>query len=423
LCPKEADIRIVDEYVEPIPFEEEFDVIGITANTCLAPRAYEIADAFMERGQTVVLGGIHPSLIPDEAKEHASSVVIGEAENTFPNLIDDFRRGKLAPIYRSEKHVDLASSPLPRWDLISTGSYSNLMIQSSRGCPYDCEFCSVKAFLGRKYRWKPIDAVMAEAKALEIFGKETLFWADDNLVANRKRILQLLKEINPLQIRFFAQVSIDLANDEELLSALARSGCKRVIIGFESLDQATLKSMKKGRSYNADLYEEQIRRIQATGIEVFGSFVFGFDGDREGVFEKTAGFIQNTGMSVAILNILTPYPGTDVYHRLEAEGRILNKDWSRYDGTKACFQPANMSPEELEEGYDWVRNRVFSYDSIFQRLEKLYRLWNETGVRKWDRISPILVNLESHAAAYGGPPFERSDDQDQTAAQDHGGHG
>ncbi|MHC4599915.1 MAG: B12-binding domain-containing radical SAM protein [Planctomycetota bacterium] len=408
LFPEDATVKIVDEYVSEIPFAEEWDLVGITSNTALAPRAYEIADRFRAKGCQVVLGGMHPSLLPDEAAEHADCVVIGEAEVAIPDLVSDWTMGSLKSRYTGAGYYDLSSPTNPRWDRVDLNAYSSVPIQTSRGCPYDCEFCTVKTFFGRKYRWKPIKAVVDEISTLLELGKNTLFFVDDNFLANRPRAMRLLAEVARLNVTFYSQVTLDLADDAELLEALASAGCKRVVIGLESLSNINLRQMKKGKIYRAETYSEKVRRIQNGGIEVQGSFMFGYDEDDPSVFQKTAEFIRETGMSIPILAIMTPHPGTDLCTRLEAENRILTRNWNLYDCTHVCFQPARMSPEELQEGYDWIRREVFSYDAIFERLESLWGSWNDKGLRHWDRISPLLVNLEAHSAAYGGPPFHES---------------
>ncbi len=403
LTPPEVEISITDENIEDINFDKDVNLVGITSNTFLAPRAYEIADEFRKRGITVVLGGIHPSMLPQEAIRHADAVVIGEAENIWARLIDDYKARKLQQFYKSSERPKLENQPIPRWDLLKNESYALPILQTTRGCPYDCEFCSVKAFLGKNYRYKPSSQAIREIKMLVSMGKKVLFFADDNFAGNKRHIKKLIVELASLKITYMCQVSIDIAKNDEILQLLAKSGCKRVIIGFESISQDNLKQIKKDKSYQAQEYMESIRRIQSYGIEIEGSFIFGCDFDDESVFEKTVNFINESGLSSVVLNILTPYPGTRLYKKLERESRLLHKDWTKYDNSHVCFRPKRMSPEALQNGYAWVRQQVYSYESIFGRLRKLWELWNENNVRLWDRISPILINLDANDVAFSYP--------------------
>jgi len=393
LTPEDVEIDITDENVEQIDFDKNVDLVGITCSTWLAPRAYEIADEFRRRGITVVLGGIHPSMLPYEAIEHADAVVIGEAENVWGNLIEDFRENRLRPFYKSSELPELENLPIPRWGLLKNEKYFYHTIQTTRGCPYDCEFCTVKAMFGRKYRYKPVKDTMKEVETLLDIEKKLFFFVDDNFIGNRKHTKDLLRELIPFKIVYFAEVSINLAKDDELLSLLAESGCRKVIIGFESLVSDNLKQMEKDKSYKAEQYAEDIMKIQSFGIEIQGSFMFGYDFDDETVFEKTVNFINNANLCAATLCILTPFPGTRLFQRFDREGRLLYNDWRKYDGRQVCFQPKLMSLEALQNGYNWTMQQVSSYESIFKRLRGVWDLWNKNNVRLQDRISPIIVNL------------------------------
>jgi len=393
LTPEDIEVSITDENIEQINFDKDVDLVGVTCNTWLAPRAYEIADEFRKRGVTVVLGGIHPSMLPYEAIQHADAVVIGEAENVWRNLIEDFRKNKLQLFYKSSQLSKLENLPTPRWDLLKNGKYFYHTIQTTRGCPYDCEFCTVKAMSGGKYRYKPVKDTIKEVETLLDIEKKLFFFVDDNFIGNRKHTKELLRELISLKIVYFAQVSINLARDEKLLSLLAGSGCRKVIIGFESLVSDNLKQMEKDKSYKVEQYAEEIMRIQSSGIEIQGFFMFGYDFDDESVFEEMLEFINSSYLSEAVLSILTPLPGTRLFQRFDKEGRLLYNDWRKYDGRHVCFKPKLMSPGALQNGYNWAMQQVNSYEAIFKRLRGVWNLWNKNNVRLQDRISPIIVNL------------------------------
>jgi radical SAM superfamily enzyme YgiQ (UPF0313 family) len=393
LTPEDIEVSITDENIEQINFDKDVDLVGVTCNTWLAPRAYEIADEFRKRGVIVVLGGIHPSMLPYEAIHHADGVVIGEAENVWRNLIEDFRKNKLQLFYKSSQLPKLENLPIPRWDLLKNERYFYHTIQTTRGCPYDCEFCTVKAMSGGKYRYKPVKDMIKEVETLLDIEKKLFFFVDDNFIGERKHTKELLRELVSLKIVYFAQVSINLAKDEELLSLLAESGCRKVVIGFESLVNANLRQMGKDKSYKIEQYAEDIMKIQSFGIEIQGFFIFGYDFDDETVFEKTVNFIKCTNLVLPNLSILTPLPGTRLFQRFDKEGRLLYNDWQKYDGRHVCFNPKLMSPGALKNGYNWAMQQVSSYEAIFKRLRGVWNLWNRNNVRSQDRISPIIVNL------------------------------
>jgi len=408
LTPPDIEVSITDENIEDVDFDNvDFDngvdLVGITSNTFLAPRAYEIADEFRTRGIAVILGGIHASMLPEEAIQHADAVVIGEAENVWTNLINDYRIGKLQQFYKSSERPKLENQPIPRWDLLKNERYVFHILQTSRGCPYDCEFCTVKAMNGKRYRFKPVKNVIREIEALISIQNKLIFFADDNFIGNRRHAKELLRELVSLKIVYFAQASLDITKDDELLQLLAESGCKRVLIGFESLSEANLEQMNKGKPNKVEEYAKDIQKIQSYGFEVQASFIFGYDFDNTSTFEKTANFINEANIASPVLNILTPFPGTRLFERLESEERLLHKDWMRYDSSQVCFKPKSMSPEALQNGYIWNRQQVYSYGSIFERLKGLWNLWNQTHARLQDRTTPIIGNLGGNDVAYSYP--------------------
>ncbi len=361
LTPKDVEVTIIDEHVDKIDFEKEVDLVGITSLTATAPRAYEIADEFRKRGIKVVLGGIHPSVVPQEAVQHADTVVIGEAENLWPQVIEDFTKERLKKFYQSSQKPSLKNLPLPRRDLLQGKRYlTKNFIQTTRGCPFDCDFCSVTTFFGKRHRFRPIGDVIKEIESLN--GNFTVF-ADDNVAAHTKYAKELFKALIPCKKRWFSQADLTMAQDEELLRLAAKSGCEGVYIGLESLSDIGLKKFKKQINF-----KEAINRFKSYGIRVEGSFIFGFDCDDKKVFEKTLKFAQELRLDAATFHLLTPLPGTKLYEKLEKENRIVERDWSKYDLSTVVFEPKQMTREELQEGVRWATQEFYSLFSITKRL-------------------------------------------------------
>ena len=372
LTPPDLEVILIDENVEPINFDEKVDLVGITSMTSLAPRAYEIADEFRCRGTKVVLGGIHASMLPEEAIQHADSVVIGEAEETWPQLIRDFKEDRLQKFYRSSTFPDLDNSPVPRWDLLKTGAYINHVLQVGRGCPYNCAFCSVTKFSGRRYRHKPVDRVLKEIDTLQEIDKDKrLFFADDNFLSIPAYSRDLLKLLIPYRIRWWCQASINRLKDDRLLELLRDSGCEVISVGFESTSPDTLDSLDKSAVNKAADYVQTVQKVNSYGLVLLGNFILGSDTDREDVFERTVEFITDANIPLASINILTPLPGTALYKRLQEEGRILHKDWWKYDFESICFRP-KMDSAALEHGRTWAHRQIYSYDELYQRFTTVW---------------------------------------------------
>lgn len=372
LTPGDVDIQIIDELVDEVDFDADVDLVGLSVLTPLAPRAYEIADRFRKRGIKVVLGGVHITMCPQEAALHADALVLGEAEETWPKLIEDFKKGRLQKIYRCLRPPDLKGLPLPRWDLLKMRYLPTYIVQTTRGCPFDCEFCAVTTFFGGKYRTRPIEEVVNEIKTL-IESKrqrsplgDIFFFTDDNIFSNPSYTKEWLKEITPFKIKWLCQAPITMAWDEELLKISAESGCIGALIGFETLSQKNIDKMGK-KINRVKEYEEAIKRIHSYGIKMIGSFMFGLDDDHKEIFERVVRFMEKNHIDVPGMGIATPYPGTRLYKRLKREGRIIKENWSDYDSAQAVFRPLHMTPEELDEGLAWTWKRSTSYLSIFKR--------------------------------------------------------
>ncbi len=366
LFPPDTDIRIINDSLDEINFDDRIDMVGISTITSTAPRAYEIADRFRKKGVPVILGGIHPTAMPREASLHADAVVIGEAEATMGRLLTDFRAGKLQKFYSSTERPSLINLPLPRKELLFGNKFYREMdlVQTTRGCPFGCDFCSVSDFYGRTYRTRPIADVIREVKLLK--NRAIVFFVDDNIAGRPDYAKQLFKALIPLKIRWFGQGSIIIARYRELLRLAAKSGCKGLFIGFESLSSDSLKQVHKVIN-RVDDYREGIKKIHDSGIGIIGAFIFGFDSDNEGVFEKTVDFIERNRIELASFSILTPLPGTHLYKQFDEQGRIFERNWEKYTCGEVVFKPTLLSVDQLQRGYYWARKQISSYRSIFKR--------------------------------------------------------
>jgi radical SAM superfamily enzyme YgiQ (UPF0313 family) len=370
--PDEWEVVLGDENMKPLDLGADVDLVGITAMTPQAPRAYEIAAAFRARGIPVVMGGFHASNLPQEALAHVDAVVVGEGDLVWPMLLADLSRGSLKPIYQSSAPLEMSKLPVARRDIFADMGYLlTNTIQTTRGCPYDCEFCSVTAFFGGKYRERPLEMVLGELEALKSSGS-FVFFVDDNLVSNRRYALNLFAGMRGMGLKWLSHAPIDFAQDLELMQAAGEAGCVGMFVGFESLSQETLTSIGK-KTNEASTYLAQAQTFRDHGIGILGSFVLGCDGDTPAVFEPLLKFCEKARLEAAIFPILTPYPGTRVRQRLEAEGRILSNDWGNYDMGHVNFVPRGMSAPELQEGHDWLNSSFYSFASMYRRIFKLHR--------------------------------------------------
>lgn len=364
LTPSSWDVEILDARVTPVDFTKKVDLVGITALTEEIPSAYTIADGFRKEGINVVMGGIHVSALPEEALKHADSVVIGEAKPVWVGLLQDVEEDKLKPLYRANSLIEMNNVPVPRRELLDRKMYTSFnTIQATRGCPFNCCYCAVTAFFGKKYRTRPIADVIDEIRA---FDTRDFFFVDDNIIGEPSYAKELFRALIPLQRLWGGQATVRIADDEELLSLYAQSGGKYAFIGFETLSQKNLKTLKK--SWNAtNRYEEAIIRIHKAGVNIVGSFIFGLDEDDATVFEETFHFIMENGIDAAQFHILTPFPGTELYNIMEKDGRIIERNWSKYHTGEVVFMPKKMSCDELQRGYWSTFRKTYTIWNIFKR--------------------------------------------------------
>ncbi len=371
--PAGVDVRIIDESVEPIDFTDIPDIVGITTMTATAPRAYDIADMYRSKGATVIMGGIHASMLPEEALGHCDCVVVGEAEKLWEEVVADASSGRLQGLYKQESFEDFARPLLPRRDLINQKRYwSANSVQTSRGCPHRCNFCSVTEFNGRKIRVRETDNVLAEVETImrgNFLRKRVVPFVDDNIAANPARAKELFKALIPMKILWGSQASITIARDEELVALAAESGCRFLFIGLETLSPGSIAEM--GKSQNViNEYEGALKLLKKYRIPVMGAFVFGFDGDDDQTFKETLDFAIENKIQVAQFANLTPYPGTRLYKQLLEEDRLIESVFWKDPAWEShvVYQPMKMAPQQLFDNTRQLHLDFYSYRSIFKRL-------------------------------------------------------
>lgn len=359
------DVRIIDETVEDIDFDIKADLVAITVLTLVARRSYEIAAEFSKRGAKIVMGGFHVHFFPDEVAKHADALVIGEAEGVWEQLLHDFLAGKMKERYQRDTPHSLVGLRIPRHDLVKREFYSlpNVM-ETARGCPNKCAYCAVTKYWGYRYRFRPVQEVIDEIRSMPPGG---IAFVDDNIIGSPSRAKELFTAMIPLKRKWSSQADLKLAKDPELLELCAKSGCQWIFMGIESVNAQNLKDVGKSRINKVDEYQESLRTIRDAGINVLGSFIFGLDHDDKTVFDNTIQFCEDNRLPGANFYIFVPLPATELFDKMEEEGRILDRDWSHYDGNHVVFQPMLMTPDELLEGYLYAYRSFYSIPSILKR--------------------------------------------------------
>lgn len=387
LTPTDWDVEIVLETIEDIPFDSDADIIGIGGMGHAIVRSLDIAREFKKRGKTVILGGYMASLIPEEAKKYCHAVVIGDAENVWNQVLEDYEAGTLKEFYQDDL-LEL-STPLPRFDLILSKNIGDFLpVQAGRGCPNSCSFCSVACLYKNRYVRREIPEVIRDIKQIKDLGFDKFLLLDDNILSDRDYMVELCGEIKKLDMHWLSQCAIDIGKDNELLTLVAKSGCIALSFGIESITQESLEYMNKSWA-RVDEYSDLIKNIQKHGIDVSTEMVVGADGDSLESIAKTAEFIKVNKIVVPRFYILTPIPGTVFYDELKAQGRIYKEDIYKYNGTEAVHIPKQMRPEELTAAYWKLYNQVFSYGSILSRT--VFRKDFFTDVNKY--LFYLGVNL------------------------------
>jgi radical SAM superfamily enzyme YgiQ (UPF0313 family) len=374
------DVEVVYREVQEIHPDdplETFDLVGISSFTAQIDEAYALADRYRAAGIPVVLGGLHVSLVPDEAADHADSIVLYGAEDAWPQLVDDFRRGQLQPRYLGLR-AGVFEAPhyvQPRFDLLRGRPYNRMTVQTSRGCPLDCEFCAASLRITSAFQQKPVTLVVEEIRAAKAVAEHPFFeFADDNTFLNKKWGKEFLQAITPLGLNWFTETDISVADDDELLDLLAESGCRQILVGLESPDGDDLASVDphNWKRKHSSHYLEAIERIQSRGVTVNGCFVLGLDNHTPEIFARVKEFVERSQLLEVQLTVLTPFPGTPLYTRLAREGRLLQlRYWDRCTLFDVNYQPRGMTVEQLEEGLRWLFGEIYN-EREYARRQRHY---------------------------------------------------
>lgn len=367
LIPRElnVEIQLIDEGIQDVPLDIEADLIGMTVITGTATRAYELSAHFRARGIPVVLGGPHVTLIPEDAQANADTIVVGYAEDTWPELLLDFQSGEMKTRYDQAPSLSLANRPIPRRELLPSLRYiTDAVFETQRGCLHDCEFCVVPAAWGRKLYQRPVEEVVADIRQ---HGRRNILFIDLNLYADRAYAKRLFEALIPLRVQWHGLVTTMFAGDDAMLDLAQRSGCRGVLMGLESISPDSLRDCRKGFN-DPENYRTVVERLHAHGIALNACFVFGADHDTPEVFRQTAQFAIDAKIDLPRFAIATPFPGTALYKRLERENRILTRHWELYDAQHVVFQPARMSVDELQRGTEAAWKQTYSYRAIASRL-------------------------------------------------------
>jgi len=365
ITPRDIEVEIVDESVEPVNFETDADLVGITAMTNMAPVAYRIADEFRRRGRKVVIGGVHVTVCPDEAQAHADSVVVGEAEPVWSDILADFRRANLKPRYQSRSLFDMKGYGVPRRDLLKSKSYLfPSTLETGRGCPFDCEFCSVSRTAGRGYRFRPIEEVLQDVDSLK---NRWVFFVDDIINGHRQHALELFRALRGKGLKWAGQATVMIARDEELLEAAVEAGCRGLFIGFETFSSPHLKKLGKPDNWRERFFQA-CDALHKRNVVIWGGFVFGLDTDTTEALAETVRLAEQAGLEFAQFSRLTPLPGTAQWKQFQQENRITATDWSQFNFQHVVYQPKQISADQLNHSVRSAWHEFYSTRGLLARL-------------------------------------------------------
>ena len=404
LTPPEYEFVFIDDDYEDVDLNMDVDLVAISAITVQINRAYEIADHFRSRGIPVVIGGIHASVQPDEVSRHCDATMIGQGEHTWPDMLKDFEQGTLKKFYDAKNYPPVDKLISPRFDAINHNHYLSFPIQATSGCPYECDFCSIRHTAGDRYKIKPVEQVISEIKKFEKYNKgkmfsvkKVYFFVDENLYVNREYIKELFSAMIELKISWTAQGTVNTAFDEEMLELMAKSGCRSYAIGFESISEKTLAEVNKPKVNKSQSYDVAIKNLLRHGIVPVGYLMFGFDNDDYDVFKRTVDFVIENHLIQPFFNVVTPYPGTKLYDRIKGENRIFDENWDHYNFMSCVYYPKQLSPDFIEEGVVWAAKQAGNFDVMRRKLDAFwsYGPWpNLKTLSVKERLFFILLGLK-----------------------------
>jgi radical SAM superfamily enzyme YgiQ (UPF0313 family) len=396
-----ADIAFHDDRMEAIPYDRPADLVALSVETYTAKRAYQIATEYRKRGVPVVMGGFHATLIPDEVMEYAESIVVGEGEQLFPQLLQDFIQGRMQRVYRNAGRSEIGTIK-PDRSIFAGKRYLKIgLVEAARGCHFKCDFCAITSYFGATQSRRPIENVIDEIRAIRK-DRKLFFFVDDNIVSHPKWAKEFYRALIPLKIRWVSQATLTMAQDDELMDLMRQSGCQGVLIGFESLNTANLKAMNKKFNDVSGGFPAVIQKLNRHGLRLYATFIFGYDGDTPGCFQQTVDFCKQQNIFMVAFNHITPFPGTQLYKRLEQEGRLLYEKWwldDRYQYGQVPFQTA-LAPRLIQDECVKARKSFYSLTSILKRLRNRTNTGSLFMMRSYFFINFLLGREASQRENY-----------------------
>ena len=374
------EIEYIDEEIEDIDWSKQYDMVAMSFMTQQATRAFELAVAYRSKGVYLIAGGMHPTNSPDETLRYFDTVFIGECEVSLPKFMNDYIEKKPLRLYRNHYEINMDQVPIPRYDLLRMEKYKTIPIQISRGCPHDCEFCASTKVYGPKFRHKSVSRVMQEIELIQkLKNNPHIYFTDDNMLVKKDFAVKLLDALNGKKIRWMTHTDISVADQEEILKRLFSAGCRKLVIGFESIIPESLSAIEKWKYNRMNRYGKEIEKIQSYGIGVWGTFIIGLDGDDTSVFQRVIDFTLENNLYGAMVSVPTPFPGSGLYKRLLKEKRIINFNWGSYTLWNVVVQPKNMTAQELRDGFRYVLSQIYSSESTSKRMAYFKSIYSAIG--------------------------------------------
>lgn len=371
------EMEYIDEEVENIDWGKQYDMVAMSFMTQQASRAFILAEKFKEKGAYLIAGGMHPTNSPEETLKYFDTVFIGEGEVTLPQFMNDYFQNKPLRRYENTYEINMDEVPLPRYDLLKMDRYKTIPLQISRGCPHNCDFCASTKVYGPKYRHKSVGRVIQEIAMIQkLKPNPHIYFTDDNMLVQKDFAIELLDALKEKKLRWMTHTDISVADQDEVLNRLFAAGCRKLVIGFESIIPESLYTIEKWKYRRLNRYGEEIQKIQSYGIGVWGTFIVGLDGDDKSVFQRVVDFTLENNLYGAMISVPTPFPGSNLYERLLQEGRILSLNWGSYTLWNVVVRPKNMSVEELKAGFRYVLSQIYSKEATEKRMEYFKNIYS-----------------------------------------------